>query len=121
MKKVLYHPLFVALITLLVIFFIFNLRSKLQRLTLSQENLRTIQKEVNQQEKSVKKIRKLSEKSQTSLTIEKLTRSELLMQKEGEVVIKLPEIKTEKENLGHSKPETPIQKWLKILNLNQIF
>jgi cell division protein FtsB len=121
MKKVLYHPLFVALITLLVIFFIFNLRSKLQRLTLSQENLRTIQKEVNQQEKSVEELKELSEKSQTPLTVEKLTRSELLMQKEDEVVIKLPEIKTEKENLSHSKPETPIQKWFKILNLNHIF
>lgn len=121
MKKVLYHPLFVALVTILVIFIIFNLRSKLQRLTLSRDNLRAIQMEVDRQEKSVKKIRKLAEESQDPLTIEKLTRGELLVKKEGEIVIKLPEIKTEIEDSDHLKPEAPIKKWLKILNLNQIF
>lgn len=111
MKKILYHPFFVVAITIIALIIIFNLKSKLNRLTISQENLKAIQQEVTQVETDLQANQILLEKSQRPIAEEKLTRSELLMQKENELIIKLPDIEEPVETVETATKKTPLAQW----------
>lgn len=117
MKKILYHPLVITAVTILVMIIIFSLRHNLKRLSLSQENLRSAQIVYEKQKQETAKQEAMLENMQQPLAKEKLVRNELLKQKEGEVLIKLPDITIERQESEKKQEKTIFEQWLEVLAL----
>lgn len=114
-KKVLYHPIVVALITVLAIYFIISLKSNEQKLDLSKQNLTQEKSSVSTLEQEVQDQKQKLEQSKLPLNQEKIIRNELLMQKPNELVIQLPEVQLRASTKTQAAPLTPWEKWQALL------
>ncbi len=116
MKKILYHPLTIFITSLIVLFSIISLRSNLlRRLSLSQDNLKSIQERYKQLKTSIAEEQPKLEEVENSLTKERLKRDALLTQKEKEIAIKLPEIIIEEDESQIKNDQNTFEKWVEII------
>lgn len=115
LKKWLQNPVVLLVFTLLVLSFIFSLRKNLTRLTLSEHNLEILKSEVGQLETEVEQKQYQLETAQQPLAKEKIARNELLLKREGEYVIQLPDIKLESEKQPPESKPTAWQQWRQLL------
>jgi cell division protein FtsB len=115
MKQILYRPVVVFVITICAAYFIFSLKNNLKRVDLSQQNLATIQAEVDELDQSVTQQKEELAIAEQPLAKEKITRNELLMQKEGEIVIRLPEIEIPEPVAVKADVATPWEEWQELL------
>jgi cell division protein FtsB len=117
-KKIIFHPAAVIAISVVALIFIVNSQNKLKRVTVAQHKLNLAQQELEYWEGEVKLIEAELARSQDPFSKEKLHRDELLMQKEGEIVIKLPNIDFQESNQLQIKEKENWQKWLELLGIN---
>jgi cell division protein FtsB len=117
MKKILYHPLTILAISLLVIIAIFSLRSNLKRLSLSQENLKSAQMAYEKVKQETAEDETLLEQLQQPFVQEKITRNELLRQKDDEILIKLPDIIIEHKEPNEIQEKTVFEQWKEVLGM----
>ncbi len=114
-KKWVQSPIVIIIATLLAISFILSLRKNLSRLTLSEHNLNILRSEVNDLQTEVDNKQQELELAKQPLAKEKIARNELLLKKEGEYVIQLPEIKLPEEKMLADKELSNWEKWEKLL------
>ncbi len=115
MKKILYHPLTILLVSILSLYCIFSLRKNLKRINISRENLRNINNQVRQLKTKVDQKEKQLKQAKKSYSKEKIARNELLLKKPGEYVIQLPELNVDRKQTESSLQSQPIEQWKKLL------
>lgn len=119
MKNIVYHPLAILMTTVLVIIAIFSLRNNLKRLSLSQENLKSAQLAYEKVKQDTAKDRALLNQFQHPFVQEKITRNELLRQKNNEILIKLPDIVVEQKKQDPIPQKTVFEQWKKVLEIGK--
>ena len=87
-----------------------------KRLELSRKNVKFEEREKERIQQNVKLLESRVEHAGKPLVQEQLVRNELLYQKEGEVVIKLPEIEIEESDTLAAPKEESWQKWLELVS-----
>lgn len=117
LKKIFYHPVLIVATTILVFVAIFSLQQRLQRLSLSQENLKSAQKSFENQKMITQQDQDTLEEKKQPLSQEKLIRDELLGQTENEIAIKLPDIILEQEEPEQVPEKSIYEQWLEVLGV----
>lgn len=117
MKKLLYHPLTILVITFLVIIAITSLRSNQKRVSLSQENLKSAQIAYEKEKRETTKEKALLEQLQQPFIQEKIARDELLRQKNNEILIKLPDIVIQQKENTEVQQKTVFEQWKDVLKI----
>jgi len=118
-KKILLHPIVIFLISLASLLLVFSLYQNAKEITNSTADLKEVELEVDQKQQKIDNLENQLNQAQTNFTKEKIIRDELLMQKEGELVIQIPEDQTiQIPQIEPIQPVTPWQEWKKLILKN---
>lgn len=98
-RSVVYHPIFILIVTVIAIMFFFSLDKSGKKTQKSAENIRILEYEVNQISNDIINLEEKIENTQTEQFKEKVVRNELLMQKPGEYVMQINQVD---EDLGEN-------------------
>jgi len=120
MKKVLFNPIFIVLITFFSIILITSLNRSKQKAAISKQNLKQVEQEIAILEQKVKQNETKLYQAQTDFTKEKIIRNELLMKKEGEIVVNLPLSKVSVEKVMTEEETTAWQEWKRLLGWRKV-
>lgn len=114
-SKIIYHPLGICCITAFVLLIILQNTQRLKRLDIAKQNIKQAEEKVEAVETEFTKIENLLEEAQEPLAQERIVRDSLLMQKNNELVIKLPEINVVFEEDNQEKEVSNWQAWIKLI------
>ena len=116
MRKLLYQPLVVAIITLLVIVLCTSLYISTLQLRGSAQKVAVLRADVAKQQAATDELAQKLGEAQRPVTQEKIIRDELLMQKPGEYVVQMPDLPVPLVAVaGVPKKLSPWQAWKKLL------
>ncbi len=111
-----YHPIALILLTLIGVLFSASLFSSLKKTRTSTEQVAVLEQEIEQMTSNVSDLEEQVAQAQTPEAQEKIIRDELLMQKEGEILVQLPEISENKYKRLEVKPSPkPWDEWKELL------
>ncbi|GIK84336.1 MAG: hypothetical protein BroJett025_09580 [Patescibacteria group bacterium] len=123
--KILTHPITIVSITIIATMFFFSLDKSGKKTQNSSENIRVLEHEVNQVSQEIIELEKKIEQTQSEQFKEKVVRNELLLQKPGEYVLQISEIKESGQSQdcasldckteSNSKKESPASAWIELL------
>ena len=91
------HPLLVILCSCLCLLIIFSLRESSKKALVSKESIKALEKNIDSLEKEVALEKQKLEDSQENVAVEKIMRNELLLKKDGEIVLQIPDEEQGKE------------------------
>lgn len=113
------HPLLIILFTCLCLLAIFSLRESTKKASVSKESIQKLEKTVNTLEKEVTKDKQKLEETQNPIAIEKIVRNELLLKKEDEIILQIPESEESSQNSQDQikQKSGPIEEWRKLLRI----
>jgi len=115
-SKIIFHPLTAVVLTIVSIFILMQNHQKLKRLDIARKNIQQAKQEVKAVEEELLQVEAALEAAQEPLTQETLLRDSLLMQREGELVIKLPEINiVEEESEREQIDEDNWRAWMEVV------
>lgn len=116
-SSLLNHPLLIGLFTGFCLLAIFSLRESGQKALISKESIEKLEKNVESLEKDVALENEKLKISQEPIALEKVMRNELLLKKEGEVVLQIPDEEQDKEKEKDLENEQsgPWEEWEKLL------
>jgi len=118
MTKIVYHPFIVFIITIVSVFFFFSLNKSAQKTSISTQNIKILEKEVDRMSNNIMETEEKIIKTESNEFKEKIIRNELLLQKPGEHVIQLPDLENNEDVLGNEIDESkPFDRWLKLLKM----
>ncbi len=116
MSKLLFNPVAFLGITIVSIIFSISLYKSAQRTSYSTENLKSLEEEVLEMEAEVLALETAIEESRQPFAKEQIIRNELLMKKEGEYVIQIPdELVTKTQEIIEVEVSSPWEEWQKLL------
>ena len=116
MRKIIYHPFIVFIITIVGIIFFISLDKSSQKTDISNKNIEILEKEVNDISRQASELEERIIETESEAYKEKVIRNELLLQKPGEKVIQLPNLNNEEiEGPITSEKSKPIEEWLKLI------
>lgn len=113
------HPLLIILFTCLCLLAIFSLRESTKKASVSKESIQKLEKTVSTLEKEVIKDKQKLEETQNPIAIEKIVRNELLLKKEDEIILQIPESEENSQNSQDQikQKNGPIEEWRKLLRI----
>lgn len=115
MKKLLFNPIFLVLITFFSVLIIISLNKTSQKALTAQKNLNKVETEISYLEQELENNKRELYQTKTDLNKEKIIRNELLMKKEGEIIVNLP-LKEESEIVTlQNEKTTAWEEWKKVL------
>lgn len=85
------HPFLAIIFTCFCIFAIFSLQLSSKKAFISKESIEQLEKNVEILEKEVNRENEKLKISQEPIALEKILRNELLLKKDGEIVLQIPE------------------------------
>jgi cell division protein FtsB len=91
MKKLLYHPLIIIIITIISGLFLLSLKKTAQKSETAAKNVAVLEGQINQLAGQIETEKQAIEYTSSDLAKEKILRDELLLQKPGEYVLQIPE------------------------------
>ena len=115
MKSLLYHPVTLAVFTILVIFIIISMHQTVNQIQRSTQTTSLLDQEIDQIASEVSGLEAALAQAQSEFTKEKIARDELLLKKEGEIVLQLPEIHLPETKTASHSAQTPWQEWQALL------
>ncbi len=115
LQKYLNNHLVALFLTIIAIIFIISLRQNLQKIEVSQKNVGKLEQQVQKLETEIENKQTRLEKAQQPLAKEKIARDELLLQKDNELVVQLPEIIIKAEEKQAPEEKTSWEKWQEVL------
>ncbi len=116
MLKVFSHPLAILVFTIIGAVFSYSLYSSSQKTRISTEQVAVLEQEIDQMTSEVSELDKQAQAAQTPEMKEKLIRDQLLMQKDGEIVVQIPEIPEFSYNRLQAQPSPePWDEWEDLL------
>jgi cell division protein FtsB len=92
MIKIFSHPLAIVVFTLIGAAFSYSLYSSSQKTRISTEQVAVLEQEITEMTSEVSELEQQVEAAQTPEMKEKIIRDQLLMQKDGEIVVQIPDI-----------------------------
>ena len=116
-KNLFNHPLLIGIFTCLCLLAVFSLRESSKKALVSKESIEKLEKSVETLEKEVELENKKLKTSQEPIALEKIMRNELLLKKDGEIVLQIPDeeqVQAEKIDLEKEK-SGPWEEWIKLL------
>lgn len=110
------HPLLIGVFTCLCLLAIFSLRESSKKAIISKESIEKLEKNIESLEKEVAKEDEKLKISQEPIALEKIMRNELLLKKEGEIVLQIPdeEQNEEEEKDLENDKNGPWEEWKKL-------
>jgi hypothetical protein len=116
-KNLLNHPLLISVFTCLCLLVIFSLRESSKKASISKDSIQNLEKSVELIEKEVGSENEKLKNSQEEISLEKIMRNELLLKKEGEIVLQIPDEEQNKEENKdlENKKNGPWEEWEKLL------
>ncbi len=116
-SNLLNHPLLIVIYSCLCLLVIFSLRESSKKALVSKESIEKLEKNIDSLEKEVALEKEKLKDSQDDIAVEKIMHNELLLKKEGEIVLQIPEEKpSDQEKQDPQKEENgPWQEWQKLL------
>lgn len=106
------HPLVLAAATLLCLLAIFSLEKSKKQAEISKQSIETLEKSVSELELAKDQQAANLAVGESSLEIEKIKRNELLQQKEGEIILQVPEKESISADRNASeKKNGPLEEW----------
>lgn len=115
MSKLLFNPITAVIISLLTIIFWFSLYQTTQEMRDSNQDTQKLRENNNQLTQDILQLEEKVDLAQSREAKEAIARNELLMQKEGEIVLKLPDVEISKEETKIEQELTPWQEWQGLL------
>lgn len=115
MQKFFSHPLVIIAITCLAGLIFFSLEQSSRKADTSQEAIQVEQEATAKLRQELSDTRAELELAGTKLYQEKMIRDELLLQKEGEIVLQLGEMEEAEPELAQEEKKTPWQEWQAVL------
>lgn len=115
MKKLLKHPIIIAIFTVLSIAFVLSLKKNVNKVEKSKVELEQLEVELNLLRQEVNNGELALKEASHSFSKESILRDELLMKKEGEVVLQLPAISESQEKIILDPTPKPAEEWGKLL------
>ena len=114
-QSLLNHPLLISIFTCLCLLAIFSLKESSKKALISKESIEKLEKNIEVLEQEVAKEDEKLKISQEPIALEKIIRNELLLKKDGEIILQIPdeEGQTEEINL-ESKKNGPWEEWKKM-------
>jgi len=110
--QLLNHPLVLVVATLLCLLAIFSLQKSKHSATVSKESIEQLEQNVDQLELAKELQAAALASGESALAIEKIKRNELLQQKEGEIILQVPERELVSADRGASeKKNGPLEEW----------
>jgi hypothetical protein len=115
MKKIIFHPFTIIIFTLISTTILISLNKTRSKTTSSVRNTELLEEDIASISREVSQTEQSLAKSNHPLTREKILRNELLMQKEAEYIIQLPDINLAKTNNLEKNQQSPWEEWKKLL------
>ena len=116
MIKLLSHPLALLVFTGVGLVFSYSLYSSIQKTRISTEQVAILEQEIAQMTSEVSQLEQQAESATSPEAREKLIRDHLLMQKEGEIVVQIPDIpESSYMRLTPQPSPKPWDEWEKLL------
>lgn len=110
------HPLTILSFALLGLLFSLSLYSSWQRNKATSSQVAALETEVEKITQEVQDLSDVAAVASSAGTQEKIIRDQLLMQKEGEIIVQLPEIDlSQVKKIAPSPSPTPWEEWQKVL------
>lgn len=86
-KNIIFHPFSALVITIIAGLFVWSMHKNLQEVELAQTSLEKMQAELTDKQAATQSLQQELDNAQTPLKQEQRLRNELLLQREGEVVL----------------------------------
>ncbi len=118
MKKLFLNPITAGIITLFSLLFCISLYQTIQEIKLAGQETKKTQKEIEDLSSDIMSLEEEIEIAKSDEFQEKLVRDELLMQKEGEYILKLPDLEEAvvREETTPEPTPTTWEAWRDVLN-----
>jgi cell division protein FtsB len=113
LSKWFFHPTTAGIVTLVVIAIGLSLTTTWRKTRISTENVGVLEQEITKITSEVSELKTKTDQANDPLTQEKIIRDELLMQKPGEYVIQIPDLKSWEATPPAEVNTTPWQAWRK--------
>ena len=120
-RNILYHPISIVIITILAILFYISLEQSSKKTEQSAQQIEILESEVNQLSDKIISLEEKIVLADSDEFKEKVVRNELLLQKEGEYILQIPEsADSENKNCTNSdceidQKQPPIALWTELL------
>lgn len=108
MKRLFLHPLAIVLITFICFLIFFSLKKTSQKAVISNKNIQVLEQEIDQLEQFIISNQNKLYQSEQDFAKEKILRDQLLMQKDGEIIIQLP---IEDLEVGKKDKQLAVKPW----------
>jgi len=115
MNKIILNPLTIIAFTILGVTLLISLRQNINKIDQSQQNMNILEQEIVKLSSEVSQTEQQLEKADDPISKEKILRNELLMQKEGEYIVQIPEVESRKKQKADHKKTTPWEEWTKLI------
>ncbi len=115
MKSLIFHPFSSIIITIVVFFISFSLYQSKKEISNSTQVLTDLKQEIYQISDDVYSLEGQINQAKTPFAKEKIARDELLMQKDGEIIIQLPTIEETNNQQPTTSNQTPWEAWRELL------
>ena len=116
MKKLLFHPISAIILTIVSLSVISSLRSHHQSLQSQQQLLLARKQEISQLETQLQQQQQQIEQASYAITKERMIRDELLMQKEGELIVQIPNFEPSNVEITPTPTKIPMVEWQQLLS-----
>lgn len=118
MTKIIYHPFIAFITTVVAVVFFVSLDKSSQKTELSAKNIEILEGDVQEMSSDVIKLEEEIIRTDSEIFKEKVIRNELLLQKPGEYIIRLPDLGDgETAKLVDSKKSEPMAEWMKLIGI----
>lgn len=114
MNKILSNPVIIIVFSIFCLLAFASLRKNAAKTKVSSQNIAVLEKDIASLEEKIKKSQESLDAAQQPLSREKILRNELLMQKEGEYLVQLPNLEQKVKNIAET-PISPWQEWKKLI------
>ncbi len=114
LQKILSHPFFVVIVTIVSLISIFSLQKSSKQALISKESIEKLEKSVAETEKELLKEQKKMNENQAEVSLEKIKRNELLLKKENDIILQIPDEESFNSQLDKNttiKQNQPINEW----------
>ncbi len=116
MSRIIYHPVIIALFSLIILVLCVSLYINSRQIKNSGQSLFALESDVKKISSDVHNTEEKLHTAQDPFTKEKLVRDSMLMQKPGEYIVQIPDLPSPTPITQATKQEfTPWQAWKKLL------
>jgi cell division protein FtsB len=115
MKRLLLHPLGIIILTTISLSIFFSLEKTISQHQLSEEQVKELKTQTSQLETQITTLETEVQQASQAAYQEKMLRDELLMQKDGEYIVKIEYNQSSGEETSTTPEPTPWQEWKNLI------